>query len=228
MIRARERIPLVPAIFAELADWRRGYRELRAARWQAQDQGRDPNNHPLSLPQLRERGVPDQFLVLMLYHGHVRQFRPAVRPRSGRLRPEPANSLHLRANSLFALTEAGEAFADRLLRTRIGGEALRTTWNGYCPARLVPHYDPIGRVFRWGCHDLKRFRQPALNQELVLLTAQELNWPEWFDDPLPVQSGTNPKVRLHDTIKSLNHWQVPHLVRFKGDGTGTRIGWEYC
>jgi len=33
-------------------------------------------------------------------------------------------------------------------------------------------------------------------------------------------------VRLHDTIKNLNRHQYPHLVHFKGDGTGTMVGWE--
>jgi hypothetical protein len=37
----------------------------------------------------------------------------------------------------------------------------------------------------------------------------------------------SPKVRLHDTIKALNRHQAPYLVHFKGDGTGTRIAWEY-
>ena len=73
----------------------------------------------------------------------------------------------------------------------------------------------------------KTFRQPSGNQEIVLSTAEELLWPSWFDDPLPRRAGLSSKVRLHVTIKALNRYQKPHLVQFKGDGTGTRVGWEY-
>src|SRR5207253_80516 len=100
-------------------------------------------------------------------------------------------------------------------------------WDGLLLGRLLPCYDQSQRMFRWGAHVLKWFRQPAGNQELILLSAQELGWPGWFDDPLPPQNGQSAKARLHDTIKDLNRRQLPYLVHFKGDGTGTRIGWEY-
>jgi hypothetical protein len=73
---------------------------------------------------------------------------------------------------------------------------------------------------------LKRFRQPSANQELILQSAEELGWARWFDDPLPRGQANNPKMRLHDTIKDLNRRQSPPLVHFKGDGSGTRVGWE--
>jgi hypothetical protein len=82
-------------------------------------------------------------------------------------------------------------------------------------------------IFSWGRHVLKQFRQRSANQEIVLSTAEELHWPLRFDDPLPGQAGSRPKVRCHDTIKDLNRRQVPYLVHFKGDGTGLRIGWDY-
>jgi hypothetical protein len=34
-------------------------------------------------------------------------------------------------------------------------------------------------------------------------------------------------VRLHDAIKDLNRRQRRSLVRFKGDGTDSRVGWEH-
>ena len=63
--------------------------------------------------------------------------------------------------------------------------------------------------------------------ELILCAAEELFWATWIDDPLPRQAGMNAKVRLHDTIKDLNRRQHPYVIQFKGDGTGTRVGWEY-
>jgi hypothetical protein len=93
--------------------------------------------------------------------------------------------------------------------------------------RFVPHYQPEDRLFTWGHQVLKQFRQPSHNQELILRTGEELRWPAWFDDPMPKRRGKDPKVQVHDTIKDLNRRQTLHLVHFKGDGTGRRIGWEY-
>jgi len=36
-----------------------------------------------------------------------------------------------------------------------------------------------------------------------------------------------PRRRLHDTIKSLNRNQTKDVLRFKGDGTGEGILWEF-
>src|SRR5262249_34145071 len=152
-----------------------------------------------------------------LYHAHVEHF---LTP-SGR----PADSLRLSPGSLLVLTDVGEAFAALFLgagsspRTE---EVLAAAWDRFIGGDLVPRYDGEDRAFCWGpC------RPPSVNQDLVLLAAEELRWPVWFDDPLPKRSGRSAKVRLHDTIKDLNRRQTPPLIRFKGDGTGTRIGWEY-
>jgi hypothetical protein len=93
--------------------------------------------------------------------------------------------------------------------------------------QFLPCYDSEYRVLHWGAHLLKCFHQPAENQELILLAEEELNWPIWMDDPLPRLTGKNPKVRIHDTIKDLNrHHYESGLVHFRGDGSGTRIGWH--
>ncbi len=92
--------------------------------------------------------------------------------------------------------------------------------------RKVPDWDAQRRELRWQGQVVKRFRQPAPSQEMILRAAEELGWPEWFDDPLPRVPGLNPKARLHDTIRNLNRHQQRRLLHFKGDGTGTRVGWE--
>jgi hypothetical protein len=193
----------------------RAYGELRAARWADRD-----NAVPLSA--LRASGLSEPLVLRMLYHAHVEH---CLSP-TGR----PADSLRLSPASLFVLTDAGEAFAALFLgagsspRTEA---ALAAAWERFSGGDLVPRYDGAERAFCWGPYRLKSFRQPSVNQELVLLTAEELRWPVWFDDPLPKRSGRSAKVRLHDTIKDLNRRQTPPLIHFKGDGTGTRIGWEY-
>jgi hypothetical protein len=74
---------------------------------------------------------------------------------------------------------------------------------------------------------VKAYAQTSSYQDLVLRAAEELGWPPLFDDPLPRLPGMNPKVRLHDTIKSLNRHQKAAILHFHGDGTGTRVGWNF-
>jgi hypothetical protein len=133
--------------------------------------------------------------------------------------------------SCFALTERGAAFADAFLADALLPQfdgAFQSAWNRLALGLLVPTFQRDDRIFAWGEHIIKQFRQPALNQELVLISAEELQWPEWFDDPLPRRNGSNPKVILHDTIKDLNRRQAESLIHFRGDSTGRRIGWQFA
>jgi hypothetical protein len=62
---------------------------------------------------------------------------------------------------------------------------------------------------------VKRFRVPALNQELVLAAFEEEGWPPHLDDPLPKDDDTDPTQHLQATIKRLNRHQVNHLLHFR-------------
>jgi hypothetical protein len=157
----------------------------------------------------------------MLYHAHVEH---------AQARPEQSGATPGLPESGFFLTDPGERFAESLLPTVLAAAepGLRGAARDHLVlGTLVPHFDKDTRLFTWGSHVLKAFRQPSENQVLVLCAAEELGWPEWFDDPLPRRAGRNPKTLLHDTIKDLNRRQHPYLIHFKGDGTGTRVGWEY-
>jgi len=196
------------------------YAELLAAAWRASD---DP------LPRARAvalgvlEGVPRALLLWLLYQGHAEHLAGTGAGVG------PSASLILRGGSCLALTPEGESFAAlflaRLLRAR-NERDLHEACSAVPLGELAPSYRNDSRQFLWGRHLLKSFRQGAANQELILRAAQEMGWPDWFDDPLPRRGGCDPKVRLHDTIKDLNRRQLLPLVRFKGDGTGTRVGWE--
>ena len=206
-----------------------GYRELFNVCSKARGQRTDVRQIPVPLSWLCELETGKDILLWMLFHAHVEHFRVILKADGG-TELQPANSLYISPNSLFSLTEAGAAFAAGFLGDGPcpnESPALSTAWDRFLREDIVPHYDADGRTFRWGAHTLNHFRQPATNQELILLTAEELNWPAWFDDPLPKRSRKSTKERLHDTIKDLNRRQRPHLIHFKGDGTGTRVGWEY-
>ena len=55
---------------------------------------------------------------------------------------------------------------------------------------------------------------------LILAAFQEEGWPAFIDDPLPPKPGSNPKVRLHSAIASMNQSCSDTPIRFIGNGDG--------
>src|SRR5262245_25376528 len=94
--------------------------------------------------------------------------------------------------------------------------------------RALPSWDAVRRELRLGDVVVKRFREPAANQEAILAAFEEEGWCEHVFDPLP--GGLQPaaaKRRLHDTIKRLNRFHLHSMIRFHGNGRGTGIFWEF-
>ena len=90
-----------------------------------------------------------------------------------------------------------------------------------------PIWDAERRELRVDGALVKRFRQPAPNQETILSVFEELGWPARIDDPLPPKPEIDAKTRLLTTLKSLNRHQHRPLIRFRGDGTGTGVLWQW-
>jgi hypothetical protein len=226
-----ERAEKAQATTAEVTACCRAFHELRLARWNARAKRIEARENPVTLSCLHDLGVGHPLILRLLYHAHIEHVRPFRGATEHCAKQFLTHTLQLGAGSLFYLTDTGEAFAALFLDDGLvtSTETCPTAaWHRFLHGELVPHYDKDERIFGWGARTLKSFRQPSCNQELLLLTAEELKWPAWFDDPLPKQAGKNAKKRLHDTIKDLNRRQTSHLIHFKGDGTGTRVGWEFC
>ncbi len=91
----------------------------------------------------------------------------------------------------------------------------------------APHWDLSRRELVIDGHVVKRFREPAPNQELALAAFEEEAWPAKIFDPLPPKDGTKRKKRLRETIEALNQaHHCPKLIRFRGDGTGEGVIWN--
>jgi hypothetical protein len=75
---------------------------------------------------------------------------------------------------------------------------------------------------------VKRLRQPALDQRLLLFNAfQDQHWPFRIANPLsPHELPDHRKVRLNHTIYRVNQHQANSLIRFGGDGTGDGVIWQ--
>jgi hypothetical protein len=129
-------------------------------------------------------------------------------------------------------TETQPAFRKRRQPSFSDRSRVVLTNAGFRAARMifgdVPYYDRELREL-WARGDLvKRFAQPAPDQDTVLSTFEELGWPRRIDDPLPVKRGRQgAKLRLRDTIKRLNRHQQRPLIRFRGNGHGQGILWEF-
>jgi hypothetical protein len=207
------------------------YIDLWLAHREASDRQLEPRENPVSLSHFHRKGILDYILLWMRYQGHVDHCQLAGPPDHGRSLDSPQAKPWFAPRSSFWLTDRGDVFANIFLSNALVPEeddAFEATWSRLLLGELLPSYDLEDRIFHWGAHLLKWFRQPAENQELVLCAEEELDWPKWMDDPLPRKNGKNSKIRVHNTIKDLNrHQQIADMVHFQGDGTGTRIGWQY-
>jgi hypothetical protein len=115
--------------------------------------------------------------------------------------------------------------------------AARARESEACPPDPASPSDPVARSDRpvwddqarelwWGAQLIKRFRNDAANQRLILQAFEEQGWPARIDDPLPPTAGINRKSRLRETVRGLHHGQKPLVLRFHADGTGSGVRWE--
>jgi hypothetical protein len=133
------------------------------------------------------------------------------------------------------LTEAGILYLRQRLLPEEGSRAARRERSASDRAvdgnGFLPWWDGEDRRLWLGGILLKEFRQPAPNQQILLDVFQEYGWARvHIDDPLPLTEGEleeDAKRRLHDTIKNLNRGLPAGTIRFRGDGTGQGLRWEY-
>jgi hypothetical protein len=130
------------------------------------------------------------------------------------------------------LTQAGLVYLRHLLPAALS--AAEHNGTHAAPAvngALLPCWDAENRRLWLGTCLVKEFRQPAPNQTTLLDVFQEEGWAGGrIDDPLPRakdEGEKDAKRRLHETVKNLNRGLKPGTIRFRGDGTGQGIAWEY-
>jgi hypothetical protein len=184
--------------------------------------GAAPYNHASQLARLHDMGITDANLRWLIAQGLAKHRALTTRPGQPRRAAAAAANLPFTSASCIALTPAGAALAKRLaapIEPRLDHAHKR-------PKHHCPHYDADRRALLFQGQIVKQFKVPAENQELILLSFEEENWPPHLSDPLPGKKDMNTKRRLSDAIKNLNAHQVCPLIRFHGDGTGTGILWE--
>jgi hypothetical protein len=221
--------PLAPVGQKLLASCQSGLTILLAAVEAAKELHHDVWDFAVEIHNLCSAGLTSNNLRWLLCMGYADHAIETTRPKAARRTFQAAGNLMLCERSCFVLTPAGVALAR--------GEGFTPRKRG-TPAQAsppsepraaqpkIPRWDAECRELRWGAKLVKRFRVPALNQELVLAAFEEEGWPPHLDDPLPKDANYDAKQRLQDTIKRLNRHQVNRLLHFRGDGSGTGILWE--
>ncbi|HYV35471.1 MAG TPA: hypothetical protein VE988_07195 [Gemmataceae bacterium] len=162
--------------------------------------------------------APEEIFQWMYYHGHVEHLTGPTRAKL-----VPRDSTLLRPDSWLALTPAGQAFANDMLD--LCSQSKQEARARFAMGRLTPRYDEQDRSFRWGVHELKRFRQRAGNQELLCRVFEEERWPDQLDDPLPPKQPGDRKHRLRMTIQKLKLVRKA-LLHFQGEGSGDSVVWK--
>ena len=193
-----------------LLDAHRCVRELEADDWE----------FAVEIGCLRAAGLTHTDLRWLLYRGYalqgVERWQVGTRRRTFR---QVAN-LSLLETACFVLTDAGAAY---VLGCVGQGEEEAPAHE----RRESPVWDEKRRELRVGQVVVKRFKQPAANQERVLQAFQEEGWPPRIDDPLPPEEEQEPKRRLHRTISNLNRRQRGQIrVHFGGGGEGESVCWR--
>jgi hypothetical protein len=210
---------------------------LHEAELYARDANQDAWQFAVEIEQLRRTGITESALRWLVCKGFVRHADEVTRLGDAHRKFRAIGTFCLTKSVCFIINKAGTATT-----------ASNTTWcdsgvaNVSCnPSRIIdgngnghtrnhrevlPLWDAIRHELRLGETLVKRFKHPSRNQQAILATFQEEGWPYKVDDPLSPTEDGDPKRRLNDTIKGLNHHQANALIKFRGDGTGEAVVWE--
>lgn len=206
----------------------RALRLLSEAWLAACSEGRDVWQFAVEISQLRAVGLNFTDLRLLLCWDYLQHAQERTTARTSQRVFQPLKALALPRRTCFVLTAKGreavlEFCTDSALEEDASTAGPTATLHSILAA---PRWDGKVSQLWWGKHLVKEFRRPAVNQELVLAALEEEGWPPRIDDPLPPTDYIDPKVRLHDTIKALNHHHLHRIIQFCGDGKGRGIQWS--
>ena len=101
----------------------------------------------------------------------------------------------------------------------------------YCKRRVaetkhLPRYDALREALFVGDVVAKQFRHAAPNQQLILVTFEDLGWPYCIEDPIPQEKDVCPNERLANAVKRLNLNCQKKLIHFSVRGSGTSVSWR--
>jgi hypothetical protein len=202
-----------------------GVRELLKAYELAVDASRDRWEFAVELQLLQRLGLTESDLRWLICKGIVEHGREITAKGDAKRKFRPAKSLKFNDSACFVLTREFAQTVTAHGCMVVAGPAEQCARD---PSTLTPQWKSGRRELHVADFLVKRFRWPARNQETLLAAFAEERWAvEGIDDPLPPHPDHDPKQRLRDTIKCLNRNQEHRLIRFRSDGTGERVIWQF-
>ncbi len=188
---------------------------------------RDKWDFALEIEALKDAGLNHNDLRSLVCQGLAEHRLERTRRGAKRRAFGQSRCLRLQNASCFALSKSGLVVA----RQQLGaGDEVPGARDDVPSAREGPHlpvWDSDRRELRLGDLIVKRFRQPARNQETILAAFQEDGWPPHIDNPLPGEGDIDAEDRLHDAVKMLNR-HTHHVFRFFSDGLGHGVLWAFA
>lgn len=195
----------------------------------ADDADSDPWEFGVGIGSLYGLGLSEIDLRWLMRKGYVEHAREITMQGDSKRAFRSTGEAVFCKQTCFVLTETGlvKSRSVRINQSQsVDDEGRDIDGNGRADHNSVPHWDSETSELRIDGKTVKRYKWPAVNQQIVLSAFEEEGWPAHIDDPLPPQPEQDSKRRLSDTIKCLNRKQLNELVHFRGDGTGEGIIWE--
>ncbi len=188
----------------------------------------DPWDFAVEIEQLHQAGLSNSDLRGLIAEGHVVHGVEMTRPRELRRSFRLIPNLQLEEHTCFVLTPRGIEKACELLDcpTPCGLTHDNGTSTIAATEELVPEWNRHTGHLSFSGVLIKRFRQPAPYQRLILDAFEVQNWPIDVEDPLPKTQGVTSKKRLDYSIQGLNRGHRLAILRFGGDGTGHGVRWR--
>jgi hypothetical protein len=214
---------------AQQAAFREGLVQLFEAHRCAEYMRYDRWEFAIGMDSLIAMGLSASVLRWLASMGYVEHAIEVTKPQDSVRKFLPNRNLSFQAKTCFVLTDAGASFVAALTGASFPHHFQGTYACGRSLAQssLIPLWASESRSLSVGGVLVKRFRIASPNQVAILAAFQEEGWPRRIDDPLRPQAHQVAKCRLHDTIKCLNRHHLQRILRFRGDGTGEGVCWEF-
>ncbi len=200
--------------------------------WQARDAAPRESPHEnaaaVTGSALGAAGLTRSDVEFLIEQGCADVKANGVRRNAGFGRP-PVDDM-LSEHTEFVLTPTGAILIEQFLRAfgefRSRVDRPRRPVGHLTHVVRKPRWDRLHRKLHFGHVLVKRFRNPAPNQELLLAAFEESGWPEDVADPLPPLDRGSPVPRLQHTLQRLNSTLLRPVIRFALDPSGRRVTWR--
>jgi hypothetical protein len=152
-----------------------------------------PWDFAVEIGVLLAAGATTSALRWLVYNRYVEHARERTLPRDATRTFQRRGGVRFGKTTCFILTEAGTQFARAALATfrprddchEFARIDVIEVEDGQAHGSLKPTWDWDRQELRLGNTVVKRFKVPAVNQQLVLSAFEEEGWPVRIDDPLP-------------------------------------------